>query len=78
MSALFDDADGAFLVLVNGEGQHSLWPAVVDVPAGWKAVHGVDTRQNCLEYIDTHWTDMRPASLVEAMEREDRAGAGRA
>ncbi|MFE9068525.1 MbtH family protein [Streptomyces violaceusniger] len=69
MSALFEDADGEFLVLVNAEKQHSLWPALIDVPAGWQVVHGGDTRQNCLDYIDTHWTDLRPASLVAAMEQ---------
>ncbi|MGW3730031.1 MbtH family protein, partial [Streptomyces sp. NPDC000851] len=31
----FDDADGRFLVLVNDEGQHSLWPSFADVPGGW-------------------------------------------
>ncbi|MFH9262823.1 MULTISPECIES: MbtH family protein [unclassified Streptomyces] len=70
MSALFDDADGEFLVLVNAEKQHSLWPALVDVPAGWETVRGRDTRENCLDYIEKHWTDMRPASLVAAMEKE--------
>jgi len=29
----FGDKDGTFVVLVNGEGQYSLWPTVVDVPA---------------------------------------------
>jgi MbtH protein len=70
VSALFDDADGEFLVLVNAEKQYSLWPALVDVPGGWETVHGRDTRQNCLDYIEKHWTDMRPASLVAAMEQE--------
>ncbi|MFE9429221.1 MbtH family protein [Kitasatospora sp. NPDC006697] len=69
MSALFDDADGEFLVLVNGERQHSLWPAGIDVPAGWERTHGPDTRQNCLDHVERHWTDLRPASLVAAVER---------
>ncbi|MFI6846755.1 MbtH family NRPS accessory protein [Kitasatospora sp. NBC_00085] len=75
MSALFDDVDGEFLVLVNGERQHSLWPAALDVPGGWARVHGGDSRQNCLDYIDRHWTDMRPASLVAAVEGTARATA---
>lgn len=29
---LFDDPDGTFLVLVNDEDQHSLWPETLDVP----------------------------------------------
>ena len=59
----FDDEDGAFYVLTNDEGQHSVWPALVPVPAGWRVMFGDDTRANCLGYIDEHWTDMRPRSL---------------
>ncbi|ROO87218.1 MbtH protein [Actinocorallia herbida] len=67
----FDDENGTFLVLVNAEGQHSLWPVFTDVPAGWTTVHGPDARRDCLEYIEENWTDMRPASLIAAMA-EDR------
>ncbi|ASW54303.1 MbtH family protein [Plantactinospora sp. KBS50] len=58
----FDDPDGTFLVLVNDEEQHSLWPQALDVPAGWRAVHGPDSRQPCLDYIEQNWTDLRPLS----------------
>ncbi|WP_328912422.1 MULTISPECIES: MbtH family protein [unclassified Streptomyces] len=75
MSALFDDADGEFLVLVNAERQYSLWPAAVDVPAGWEHAHGVDSRQNCLDYVEAHWTDMRPASLA-TVDGDARTGGG--
>ena len=71
----FDDPDGTFLVLVNDEGQHSLWPAFADVPAGWTIVHGNDTREACLDYVDRHWTDMRPRSLAESMDADAAAGA---
>ena len=63
----FDDPDGTFLVLANDEGQHSLWPAFADVPAGWAIVHDRDTREACLAYVNEHWTDLRPRSLVESM-----------
>jgi MbtH protein len=55
----FDD-DGPFVVLVNDAGQHSLWPASADVPGGWRAVFGVASRQECLDYTTAHWTDTRP------------------
>jgi MbtH protein len=58
----FDDPEGTFLVLVNAEEQHSLWPAHLDVPAGWRTVHGGDTREACLAYVEEHWTDLRPLS----------------
>jgi uncharacterized protein YbdZ (MbtH family) len=67
MTNPFEDENGTFLVLVNAENQHSLWPSTVDVPAGWRTVHGEDTRAACLEYVETYWTDLRPASLVAAM-----------
>ncbi|WP_395366320.1 MbtH family protein [Streptomyces sp. YH02] len=60
----FEDPQGRFLVLVNDENQHSLWPSFAEVPAGWRTVFGEDTREECLAYVETHWTDLRPASLV--------------
>lgn len=67
MTNPFDDAESEFLVLVNNERQYSLWPAVVDVPAGWEIAHGSDTRQACVEFVESVWVDMRPQSLVQAM-----------
>jgi MbtH protein len=60
----FDRQDGTFLVLVDREGRHSLWPAFVDVPAGWTQAHPAGSRTECLEYIEANWTDLRPKSLV--------------
>jgi MbtH protein len=34
----FDDADGTFLVLINDERQHSLWPSFAAIPNGWDIV----------------------------------------
>ncbi|MFD0041285.1 MbtH family protein [Streptomyces anulatus] len=63
----FEDNDAEYFVLVNEEGQHSLWPAFAEIPAGWTARHGRTTRQSCLDYVEEHWTDMRPLSLVRQM-----------
>ncbi|MFB6704482.1 MbtH family protein [Streptomyces sp. NPDC056333] len=68
MSNPFENPEGVYSVLVNDENQHSLWPDFVDVPVGWTAVHGPTSRQECLEYIETNWTDMRPRSLARSME----------
>ncbi|WP_069865716.1 MbtH family protein [Streptomyces malaysiensis] len=68
MSTPFENPDGRFLVLVNEEGQHSLWPAFAEVPAGWTVAHGEDDRQACLDHINEHWIDMRPKSLITAMD----------
>jgi MbtH protein len=63
----FDDPEGEFVVLVNDEGQHSLWPTFADVPAGWAVASGPGSRQSCLDYVEQNWTDMRPRSLVRRM-----------
>ncbi|AOJ07947.1 MbtH family protein [Burkholderia mayonis] len=60
MTNLLDDPEGTFFVLSNAEGQHSLWPATIAPPAGWTVVFGQDARQPCIDYIDTHWTDLAP------------------
>ncbi|HEY6798136.1 MAG TPA: MbtH family protein [Kineosporiaceae bacterium] len=64
MTNPFDDEDGVFLVLVNHEGQHCLWPAFADVPGGWTRVHGPVARDAALAYVEEHWVDLRPSSLV--------------
>lgn len=64
----FENPDGVYLVLVNDENQHSLWPAFAEVPAGWRIAHDRDTRQACLDHIEANWTDLRPRSLVEHLE----------
>jgi MbtH protein len=62
----FDNADGTFLVLVNEENQHSIWPAFVEVPEGWNIAHPADSKQACLDYVEANWTDLRPKSLIES------------
>jgi MbtH protein len=65
---VFDDEEGRYLVLVNADGQHSLWPVLLDVPDGWRIAHGEDSRAASLSYIEENWTDMRPAGLARAMD----------
>ena len=72
MTNPFEDPEGTYLVLVNEEGQHSLWPSFVDVPAGWTAAHGEDSREACLAYVNANWTDLRPLSLIRSMDRDVR------
>ncbi|MEN3539933.1 MbtH family protein [Microbispora sp. ZYX-F-249] len=60
MSNPFDAQDGSFLVLVNDEGRHCLWPAPTPVPAGWTVAYGPQGRDACLGHVTEHWTDIRP------------------
>jgi MbtH protein len=64
----FEDENGVYHVLINDEGQHSLWPSFIQVPDGWTIIHESGSRAACLEFINQHWTDMRPNSLVEQMK----------
>jgi len=63
----FEDPDGTYLVLINDEAQYSLWPTFAEVPDGWRVIHPQDNRQTCVDYIESHWTDMRPQSLIDTM-----------
>ncbi|GAA3169203.1 MULTISPECIES: MbtH family protein [Streptomyces] len=67
MNNPFDDENGSYLVLTNAERQHSLWPADIEVPAGWTTVFGAGPRTACLDYVEEHWRDMRPAGLIATM-----------
>lgn len=53
-----------FMVVVNDEEQYSIWRTGQAVPAGWRTVQGVmGTKEECLAYIESVWTDMTPKSL---------------
>ncbi|MFE5806517.1 MbtH family protein [Streptomyces sp. NPDC056491] len=73
MSNPFDDQDGTFLVLLNDEGQHSLWPAFAPRPEGWTVALGEGPRDAALAYVEEAWTDMRPAGLRAAAGAESSA-----
>jgi MbtH protein len=76
MTNPFENETDEYLVLVNHEGQHSLWPTFRDIPVGWHAAGPRGARKECLDGIDANWKDMRPASLVRAMEADNGAAAG--
>jgi MbtH protein len=63
----FEDQADSYLVLVNEEDQHSLWPARLSVPAGWSVTKNSAGRQECLNHIDENWSDLRPRSVRLAM-----------
>jgi uncharacterized protein YbdZ (MbtH family) len=73
----FEDPEASYLVLINNEGQHSLWPAFAEVPSGWSVIFGEERRQECLDFIEENWTDMRPQSLIDAMEADGSAQDGK-
>ncbi len=68
MTNPFEDETSAYLVLVNDEGQHSLWPVFAAVPDGWTEVYRGASKAESLAYVEANWTDLRPKSLIAAME----------
>ncbi|XXT19033.1 MbtH family NRPS accessory protein [Sorangium sp. So ce429] len=65
----WDDEEATFKVVVNHEEQYAIWPESMDLPRGWRAAGKAGKKQECLAYIKEHWTDMRPLSLREHLER---------
>ncbi|PAY00813.1 MbtH family protein [Pseudoalteromonas sp. HM-SA03] len=63
----FDNENSTFKVLINHEEQYSLWPSYKSIPGGWHEVGCEGDKQTCLDYINQHWTDMRPLSLRQAL-----------
>ena len=66
-----DDAI-VYKVVVNDEEQYSIWFATRTNPPGWADAGKSGAKAECLAYIESVWTDMRPLSLRRAME----GGAG--
>lgn len=68
------EGDGrTYTVLVNDEGQYSLWLAHRPHPPGWSAAGKTGTKQECLSYVEENWTDLRPRSLREKAAQAPQA-----
>ncbi len=63
-----DDETRIFRVVVNHEDQYSIWLSDRSNPPGWTDVGKSGSKQECLDYIQEVWTDMRPLSLRKAMQ----------
>jgi uncharacterized protein YbdZ (MbtH family) len=59
-----------YKVVMNHEEQYSIWPADRDHPLGWQEVGKSGLKQECLDYVEEVWTDMRPLSLRQQMEAD--------
>ena len=73
MQSPFDSTTSKLYVVSNEEEQYSLWPDFQPVPTGWVVRHGPDSRAACLEFVERHWTDIRPRSVRESTQA-DRSG----
>ncbi len=56
-----------YAVVVNHEEQYSIWPVGREIPLGWQEAGKQGSKDECLAYIESVWTDMRPLSLRKSM-----------
>ena len=56
-----------FRVVVTHDERYSIWPADRDIPLGWHDVGKSGSKQECLDYIEVAWLDMRPPGLPKDM-----------
>jgi MbtH protein len=61
-----------YRVVINHEEQYSIWPVGKENAPGWRDVGKSGTKDECLDYIEEVWTDMRPLSLRKAMEEREK------
>ncbi|MFI6442943.1 MbtH family protein [Streptomyces sp. NPDC050759] len=57
------DSGEQFEVVVNDEGQYSIWWVGREMPAGWTSAKFSGSEKECIDHIDQVWTDMRPISI---------------
>lgn len=48
-----------YRVIVSPDKKYSLIAAGTPVPSGWRALSRQGTKQECINYIEEVWTDMR-------------------
>ncbi|WP_158945456.1 MbtH family protein [Granulicella sp. S190] len=56
-----------YKVVVNDEGQYSIWPSKRENVPGWNDAGKSGPKEECLSYIDEVWKDVRPLSLQKQM-----------
>jgi MbtH protein len=57
-----------YKVVVNHEEQYSIWPVHKANPFGWRDAGNSGPKDDCLAWVKTVWTDMRPLSLRSRMD----------
>ncbi|HEV2679409.1 MAG TPA: MbtH family NRPS accessory protein [Rhodanobacter sp.] len=68
MSTSSSQSEAMFEVVVNQDGQYSIWPVDKAVPQGWAKAGQQGSKESCLGFVSEVWTDMRPLSLRARMQ----------
>lgn len=53
----------SYNVVINHEEQYSIFPAEKPLSKTWKLTDKNGSYQECMDYIEEVWTDMRPLSI---------------
>jgi MbtH protein len=69
MSDTKNENENTYEVVINHEEQYSIWQTGKEIPGGWRTVNKSGTKEECLDYIEEVWTDMRPLSLRTSMNK---------
>jgi MbtH protein len=69
MSTSEQSPERQYSVVINHEEQYSIWFTDRPIPAGWRPAEKTGTKAECLAYIDEVWTDMRPLSVRQQLDR---------
>ena len=58
--------ESTYIVAVNDQGQHAVWPAELVLPAGWRQRSAAMPKQDCLAAVAAAWQDIAPVSVRRA------------
>jgi MbtH protein len=60
-----------YRAVVNHEEQYSIWPVDRELPLGWRDAGKTGLKNECLQFIEEVWTDMRPLSVRRALQEAE-------
>jgi amino acid adenylation domain-containing protein len=55
--------DRRYVVVLNDEAQHAIWPEERAIPPGWRGAEAAGSLDECRAFVRRVWTDIRPARL---------------
>ena len=58
-----------YICLINEEEQYQIWFAWKEIQLGWNQVGSKGIKEEVLKYVKEVWTDMRPKSLRDKMDK---------
>lgn len=58
-----ESSDERYAVVVNHDGQYSIWRLGRELPVGWQQEGFTGSEAACLSHIGEIWTDMTPFSV---------------